>query len=123
MGGARSARRARHILRWARRSGADLINHYVSDPVLRAILAAQSGDHGCRLRRCRRRFTPGVHHYFDGGYYPLGGAFAIPRAFARALKRAGGELRLDTAVERILLEEGRAVGVAWLTGSRSAPRP
>ncbi|MEJ2747443.1 MAG: NAD(P)/FAD-dependent oxidoreductase, partial [Anaerolineae bacterium] len=104
--------RARHALRWATRSGADLINHFVSDPVLRAILAAQSGDHGLPPSMVSAPVHAGVtHHYFDGGYYPLGGAFAIPRAFARALKRAGGELRLSTRVERILLDGKRVRGV------------
>ena len=100
--------RARHILRWATRSGASLINHFVNDPVLRAILAAQSGDHGLPPSLVSAPVHAGVtQHYFDGGYYPLGGALAIPRAFSRALKRAGGELRLSTRVKRILLDGQR----------------
>jgi phytoene dehydrogenase-like protein len=34
----------------------------------------------------------------------------------RALKRAGGEIRLKTAVEQILMEDGRAVGVRLADG-------
>ncbi|MCB8945394.1 MAG: NAD(P)/FAD-dependent oxidoreductase [Ardenticatenaceae bacterium] len=102
---------------WALRSGADLINHYVSDPLLRAILAAQSGDHGLPPSQVSAVMQAGVtHHYFDGGYYPLGGAFAIPRAFTRALKRAGGELRLNTKVEKILVEGQRVTGVRLTNG-------
>ena len=59
-----------------------------------------------------------VNHYFNGGYFPRGGGFAIPRAFVRALKRAGGELRLETAVSRILIEDGRAVGVELADGEQ-----
>ncbi|MDJ0752125.1 MAG: NAD(P)/FAD-dependent oxidoreductase [Ardenticatenaceae bacterium] len=113
--------RARHILRWATRSGADLINHFVSDPVLRAIFSAQSGDHGMPPSQVSAPLHAGVtHHYFDGGYYPLGGAFAIPRAYARALKRAGGELRLQTRVERILLDGKRVRGVRLTDGTEIA---
>lgn len=114
--------RARHILRWAFRSGADLINHYVSDPVLRAILSAQSGDHGLPPAQVSAPVHAGVtDHYFEGGYYPVGGAFAIPRAFARALKRAGGELRLQTRVERILLDDNNRVrGVRLADGAEIA---
>jgi phytoene dehydrogenase-like protein len=102
---------------WALRSGADLINYYVSDPLLRAILAAQSGDHGLPPSQVSAVMHAGVtHHYFDGGYYPLGGAFAIPRAFTRALKRAGGELRLNTKVDKILVEANRVTGVRLATG-------
>lgn len=110
--------RARHVLRWGTRSGADLINHFVSDPVLRAILSAQSGDHGMPPSQVSAPLHAGVtHHYFDGGYYPVGGAFAIPRAFARALQRAGGELRLSTRVERILLDGKRVRGVRLVDGA------
>ncbi len=115
--------RARHILRWATRSGADLINHFVSDPVLRGIFAAQSGDHGLPPSLVSAAVHAGVtQHYFDGGYYPLGGAFAIPRAFARALKRAGGELRLSTRVERILLDGKRVTGVRLADGTEISAR-
>ena len=110
--------RARHILRWATRSGADLINHFVKDPVLRAILAAQSGDHGLPPSMVSAAVHAGItHHYFDGGYYPLGGAYAIPRAFARALNRAGGELHLSTAVARILLNGKQVTGVRLSDGT------
>jgi phytoene dehydrogenase-like protein len=57
-----------------------------------------------------------AQHYFEGAFYPLGGGFAIPRAFVRALKRAGGEIRLQTPVERILVEDGKAIGIRLATG-------
>ena len=110
-------RKSYRTMYWAFRSGADLINHYVSDPLLRAILAAQSGDHGLPPSQVSAIMHAGVtHHYFDGGFYPLGGAFAIPRAFTRALKRAGGELRLNTKVDKILVEGQRATGVRLANG-------
>ncbi len=58
-------------------------------------------------------------HYFDGGWYPRGGGAAIPRAFLRAFKRAGGALRTRARVERILLDRGgrRAVGVRLSHGT------
>ncbi len=33
-------------LRWATRTGQDLIDHFITDPVLKAVLSGQSGDHG-----------------------------------------------------------------------------
>ncbi|MFZ2419842.1 MAG: NAD(P)/FAD-dependent oxidoreductase [Anaerolineae bacterium] len=109
---------AASVLQWGRRSGQDLIDHYVSDPLLKAILAGQSGDHGLPPSQVSAFIHAGVaSHYLDGGYYPRGGGFAIPRAFVRALKRAGGEIRLNTAVSRILLEGRRAVGVRLADGT------
>lgn len=106
------------ILRHARRTGQDLIDAYVSDPLLKGILAGQAGDHGLPPAQASVFSQAGVmHHYFNGGYYPRGGGFAIPRAFVRALKRAGGDLRLETSVQRILLEDGRVTGIELEDGS------
>ena len=105
------------LMRWATRSGQDLIEHFISDPVLRGILAGQSGDHGMPPSQVSAFVQAGImHHYFNGGYYPLGGAFAIPRAFVRELKQAGGEIRLATSVEKILLEDGKVTGVRLADG-------
>ncbi len=106
------------ILRWARKSGQDLIDHYVSDPVLKGILAGQAGDHGLPPSQVAVFYQAAVtFHYFNGGYYPRGGGFAIPRAFVRALKRAGGELRLETSVQRILLDGQRVTGIELADGT------
>jgi phytoene dehydrogenase-like protein len=101
------------LLRWGRRTGQDLLDEYLTDPLLKGILSAQSGDHGLPPSQVSVMFHAGItSHYLNGGYYPLGGGFAIPRAMVRALKRAGGELRLNTPVTRILVEGRRAIGVA-----------
>ncbi len=106
------------VMRWAMKSGRELIEHHVSDPLLVAILCGQAGDHGMPPSEVLSFLHAGIaHHYFEGAYFPLGGGFAIPRAFVRALKRAGGEIRLNTSIERILLEEGRAIGVCLADGS------
>jgi phytoene dehydrogenase-like protein len=111
------------VLKWARRSGQDLLDHFISDPLLKAVLAGQSGDHGLPPSEVSVFMQAGItHHYFNGGYYPKGGAFTIPRAFVRALKRAGGEIRLNTPVERILVEAGRATGVCLADGSEIRAR-
>jgi phytoene dehydrogenase-like protein len=111
------------LLRWVARSGQDLIDHYVSDPVLKGVLAGQSGDHGLPPSQVSAFFHAGItQHYLNGGYYPRGGGFAIPRAFVRALKRAGGEIRLSTMVDRILLEQGKAIGVRLADGTEIRSR-
>ncbi|MBK7452564.1 MAG: NAD(P)/FAD-dependent oxidoreductase [Anaerolineales bacterium] len=77
----KAAASAPSILKWMRATGADLINAHVSDPVLRGVLAAQAGDHGLPPSKVSAFVHAGItHHYFNGGYYPLGGAFALPRA-------------------------------------------
>ncbi|MCA9961673.1 MAG: NAD(P)/FAD-dependent oxidoreductase [Anaerolineales bacterium] len=108
---------ARTFWRWGWRTGQAVLDYCFTDPLLKAILSAQSGDHGMPPSQVSAPMHLGItEHYLNGGYYPLGGAFAIPRAFVRALKRAGGEIRLSTPVQRILLENGRAVGVELAGG-------
>ena len=92
------------------------LDKFTKDPMLRAILSIQAGDHGVPPSRVPVAQHIAVQtHYFDGGYYPMGGARAIPRAFIKALKKHGGELKVETRVARILLEgtgsKRRAVGV------------
>jgi all-trans-retinol 13,14-reductase len=104
-------------LKWVRATGTDLINAHISDPVLRGVLAGQSGDHGMPPSQVSAFFHAGItNHYLNGGYYPLGGAFTLPRAFVRTLKRAGGEIRLQSRVKRILLDGKMVTGVELDTG-------
>ncbi len=113
----KAAGKSMSLLRWATRSGQDLIENFITDPVLRGILAGQSGDHGMPPSQVSAFVHAGItHHYFNGGYYPRGGAFAIPRAFVRELKQAGGELRLSTPVEKILVEDGKTIGIRLADG-------
>ncbi|MCC6622834.1 MAG: NAD(P)/FAD-dependent oxidoreductase [Deltaproteobacteria bacterium] len=98
-----------------------LDRHGVKDPVARAILSIQAGDHAMPPHRAPAVLHATVqHHYFNGAYYPQGGGFAIPRAFLRALKRHGGELHLQTRVDKILYEgtggQRRLVGVRLADG-------
>lgn len=110
--------RAPHVARWALRTGRALVEHHVHDPRLRAVLGAQSGDHGLPPSRVPAVVHAAVQsHYFRGGYYPRGGAAAIPRAFLRALRRAGGSIRVRAEVTKILLEGRRVVGVRLADGT------
>ncbi|MFT4551979.1 MAG: all-trans-retinol 13,14-reductase [Chlamydiales bacterium] len=110
--------RAPKLTRWGFFSAQSLIHHWVKDPSLRAVLGAQAGDHGLPPSLVPAPVHAGVAaHYFGGAYYPLGGAFAIPTAFVRALKHAGGEIRLRSTVDQIILESGKAVGVRLADGS------
>lgn len=48
--------------------------------------------------------------------YPVGGSEALVNALVRGLTKWGGELRLGTHVEQILVEQGRARGVRLKSG-------
>jgi phytoene dehydrogenase-like protein len=110
--------RAPTVSRWVLRSARALIEHHVSDPRLRAVLGAQAGDHGLPPSKAPAVVHAAIQgHYLEGGYYPRGGGGAIPRAFLRALRRAGGAIRVRAEVSRILLEDRRVVGVRLSDGT------
>jgi len=112
-----SAMSAPTVLKWMRATGRDFLDAHISDPVLRGALSGQAGDHGMPPSQVSAFMHVGItHHYLDGGYYPLGGAFTIPRAFVRALKKAGGEIRLQSRVKRMLLEGTKVIGVELESG-------
>lgn len=109
-------------IRHGLRSLDSVLSDHVQDPLLRAILSIQAGDHGLGPNQAPFAMHAAVTgHYFNGGWYPMGGAHTLPRAFVRALKRAGGEIRLSSPVDRILTRrEGRkqnAFGVRLTDGT------
>lgn len=98
-----AARSAPIILKWLRATGADLINAYISDPVLRGVVAGQSGDHGLPPSQVSAFMHAGItYHYLDGGYYPLGGA-----------------IRLQSRVRRLLVEGKKSAGLHWNWAKKS----
>jgi phytoene dehydrogenase-like protein len=107
------------LARWGLRPLSALLDRCVRDPLLRAVLAAQSGDHGLAPSRVSLPLHASMTaHYYNGGFYPRGGAKRIPQAYIRELRRSGGEIRMKTRVTRILVERGRAVGVETAQGDR-----
>jgi len=63
--------------------------------------------------RCNRDF---VLNRCSG--YPVGGTGAVPEAYLRALREEGGSVHLATPIRRIVVEDGRAVGVQTRGGAR-----
>jgi phytoene dehydrogenase-like protein len=58
----------------------------------------------------------------QGVFYAEGGAWSIARTLADAFIRDGGELRYRAWVERVLVEDGRAVGVRLAGGEELRAR-
>jgi phytoene dehydrogenase-like protein len=68
-----------------------------------------------------------LHHYMgeiDGAFrawgFQKGGTGGISNAIAGAARAAGAEIRTDAAVERVLVRNGRAIGVALAGGEEIA---
>lgn len=97
--------------RWARTTLAQSLAG-MTDPRLRAVLAARWGDHGAAPDA-----APLLEHalvmgsYHDGAYYPVGGPSRFASTLLPVVRAAGGEVRLGASVDRIMVAGGQATGV------------
>jgi phytoene dehydrogenase-like protein len=94
------------------------LDGFTQDPLLRAILSVQAGDHGMAPSRAPAVLHAGVvSYYMDGGCYPRGGPRAIVDAFVGALRAAGGDVHVATPVAAIVVDRGRVRGVRLADGT------
>lgn len=88
---------------------------HFSDEQLKAVLLGQWGLYG--LPPSQSAFVGHallVRHYMEGGYYPVGGSARIAESIVPIIEVHGGKVLENHAVEEILIEDGRAIGVRAL---------
>lgn len=115
------ARRPRHRL--ATMTTREYLEQNFHSPQLKAVLATQWGDYS---------FPPAsgsfqlhslfVDHLLEGAWFPEGGSSRIARTIEAVIEAGGGEVRVGCEVAKILLENGRAVGVEVIDGRGPLPR-
>ncbi|EZH73597.1 phytoene dehydrogenase [Aquimarina atlantica] len=114
--------RTKYMGKYALFSLKRVIGWYLKNPLLKTILNIQYGDHGLPPGKASFPLHCAVmDHYFDGGFYPMGGGGAIVKAMTNAIKKHGSEVRTGQSVKRILLEgekKKRAIGVELESGER-----
>ena len=88
-----------------------------NDERLKAILVSQWGDYGLPPGKSALIIHMLIaNHYFEGGYYPVGGAKRISETIIPVIEEAGGSLLTRHRVEDILVKEGKAIGVRCMAG-------
>jgi len=115
--------RLRNTLRYGFQGLDRFLDGFTQDPLLRAILSIQVGDHGVPPKDAPVAMHASVvGHYMEGGWYPMGGARSLPKAFIRQIRKHGGEIRMRAEVKRILFEGSgrsqRAIGVEMADGTQ-----
>ncbi len=96
-----------------------VIDWHIKDPMLKAVLNIQCGDHGLPPNRASFPVHCTVmYHYFNGAFYPLGGGGGIVKALTQAVKKHGGEIRTKQNVQKILIQDNQAVGVELSGGEK-----
>ena len=117
--GARRMLGQRTMLRWGLRPLAKLFEVCGLSTEARLVIAGECGDYSAPPSRA----TVGVHagfldHYLiSGAWYPHGGGQVLPARLTQTVQAYGGEVRTKVQVDRILVEDGRAVGVTLEDGT------
>src|SRR4051794_12066584 len=95
----------------------DLARAHARDPRLRMIIERFATYAGADPRRAPAALAVAgyVEHAF-GAWHPRGGMYALVLALVDRLESVGGEVRLNTPVERIAVAGGRARGVVTPAG-------
>jgi phytoene dehydrogenase-like protein len=98
--------RTRHLGKFGLFSLKRVIGWHIKDPLLKSVLNIQCGDHGLPPSKASFPFHCALmDHYFNGGFYPMGGGAAIVKAMTNAIKRNGGEIKTGEAVKKIVLQD------------------
>ena len=108
------------LLRYRRATLAQALEARVEDPAARAALAALWPYLGLPPSRVSFLYyaTMLTSYVADGAYYCRGTFQAFADALVAAAVGAGGELLLRAPVRRVLVEQGRAVGVLLENGQQ-----
>jgi len=106
-----------HAYKWMGRPFPEMLDTFFADPELKQFLSALTGylsDTPGALSV--GNMAPIFGYHFDGGYYPVGGSQVLADALANVVRENNGAIHLRTAVQRILIEDGRAVGIELKDG-------
>ncbi|MBE7323517.1 NAD(P)/FAD-dependent oxidoreductase [Nocardioides sp. Y6] len=101
------------LLRWGIRPITKLMDACGLSADAQAVILAENGDYTWPPYRTPAVMHGGLlHHYLQAGaYYPRGGGQVIGAHLTDVIQSYGGTVRTKARVDRILIEDGRAVGV------------
>jgi len=108
---------------WGLRPVTELFEKYNLSPQATAVLLGEQGCYAVRPSKTPVVGAAGLmDHFLRGAYYPVGGGQVIAGRLIQAIRAYGGEVRTRNVVERILVENGRAVGVVAGRKNRRSQR-
>jgi prolycopene isomerase len=108
--------------RWENLTVEDKLSQHFRDPRLRTLLMADNSHWGAVPGRTSFMFDAMLRlSYFLGNYYPKGSSQQFVDDLGQALEDRGGWVARCVEAERILIENGRAVGVEVRTAAKREP--
>lgn len=110
-------------MQWLDKPFDQLVALHLSDPKARELVTALAGYIGDEAEpfTCAQ-MVPLFNYYFHGGYHPVGGCARLADALVAAIKQRGGQIRLNSPVEKITVVNGHAAGVKMADGSSISAR-
>ncbi|MGZ5515424.1 MAG: phytoene desaturase family protein, partial [Candidatus Aminicenantales bacterium] len=96
-----------------------MIDDRIKDPKLKAVISGLWGYFGLPPSKLSPFYyaMPVMGYLEGGGYYPAGTSQKISSALAGIIKTNGGQVKLNTRVEKILTRDHAAYGVRTADGS------
>ncbi len=103
--------------RFSNESTLSVLQKITSNKELIGVLTAQYGDYG--LPPSQSSFAMHamlVKHYFNGGFYPIGGSGRIAETIQPIIESVGGKIYINAEVEEVIVKNKKAVGVKMADG-------
>ena len=101
-----------------------LVDLRIRDPKLKGIISSLWGYYGLPPSKVSTYYyaMPTIGYLEEGGFYPVGKSQKISDAFQKFISARGGEVKLRTQVERILVKDQAAYGVGTSDGKEYTAR-
>ncbi len=102
----------------------DMVDAHIRNPKLKAVVSALCGYYGLPPSKLSPYYyaLPTIGYLQNGGFYPIGKSQKISDAFRDYINAHGGQVRLGTRVEKILVKDGAACGVRTADGREFSSR-
>lgn len=107
---------------WINKTVKDVLDDLFKDQKLKAVLSGQWGYYGASPSEASffiHALT--TRHFWEGAYYPEGTSKTIAETFLASVIREGGEVKLKTQVEELILDGKTIKGVKTNKGDFYAP--
>ena len=108
-----------HLFKNFSRTWGAMLDDRIKNPKLKAVISGLWGYFGLPPSKLSPFYyaMPLMGYLEGGGYYPVGTSQKISDAFVGLIKKNGGEVKLNTRVERILTRDHAAIGVRTADGA------
>ena len=94
-------------------SWAEYMGQFIKDEQLKTVFSTLWGYYGLPPKELNAAtfIFPWVSYHLFGAYYPAGGSMAMSRAIEAFINQHGGEIRYRQTVNKIEVQDGKAVAV------------